>query len=550
MTSKVVLSAAIAFLWMACNDSSDPSGPGTDYAKSFGNRKEIRLNIASAVDGALYSVYYQYPYEEESLVKQPALMAKTPVNTVLDVPNDVEKLYIIGDGTLYETPVEDVTLTPTPGVKSSDTNPLDAAVLTAINSSYFPEATNNVRGEDLFKCTDLVISETGSTGQFEEADVWMTFIGDGGSRNGGLYGKLWFYTYDSGRQATLTKENCTFYGVVNGEIAEIPYADIERKTHAVFNTAEELTGAASSYKRYKLGRFPKGLNVGFVYSGNSRIQFTTPGLNEKVGRFTLKYLDGKGSFEIADRYVANGFVRHIRVGGFEGNVLGMENRSVTESKYDGDYNDMLCLLESNPLALNPSEPIDPPVIDEYRTSAGIYLFEDNYPHPGDLDFNDVVVEYKIIDYFKTSNKAKQVIAKLLAKGASFNNEFGYQAGGAYSPFIRDINGYANVRAGQAYQEQGPAVTYTLYGDIRPYLYNGRYYIFDTNYNTGSYPYVLEIPLSDPDDSDWKFAWCQEGRSIDDCYYFSKNAQGGSRAKNWYKTVKDASKVYTGHLPEK
>ena len=549
MTTKHFLFALLGLSFLACNDHSDEKGGQNDYARSFSNRTEIQVNIASACEGAVYSVYYQYPYDEESLVKQPVLIARTPVGTRLEVPNDVKKLYIVGNGELIETPVEDILIgSADRATKAADTRPVNEEVLTAINSSYFPEATNNVRGNDLFKCTDLVISETGSTGNFNEAEVWMTFIGDGGSRNGGLYGKIWFYTYETGKQHTLTRGDCTFYGVVNGEIAEIPYSDIENKTHHVFYTQEEMKGAVSSYKRYLLGKFAKGLNIGFVYSGNSRIQFTTPELNEKVNSHTLKYLDGKGSFTIENRYVANGFMRHIRVGDFEGNVLGMENRSVTEAKYDGDYNDILCLLESNPLALNPSEPIDPPVIDEYRSTAGIYLFEDNYPHTGDFDFNDVVVEYKIIDYFKTSNKAKQVIARLLAKGASRSNEFGFKAGNTYSPFLTDISGYENVRAGQPYKDLGQTVTYTLYGDIKPYLYNGTHYIFDTNYNTGLYPYVLEIPVSDPADSQWQFAWCQEMKSIDDCYYFLKSATGGSRAKDWYKTPKDPSKVYVRPAP--
>ena len=58
------------------------------------------------------------------------------------------------------------------------------------------------------------------------------------------------------------------------------------------------------------------------------------------------------------------------------------------------------------------------MIDEYKTTTGLYLFEDNYPTQVDFDFNDAVIEYKIIDYYKTSNKAKQVIAKLLDRSGN------------------------------------------------------------------------------------------------------------------------------------
>ena len=41
-------------------------------------------------------------------------------------------------------------------------------------------------------------------------------------------------------------------------------------------------------------------------------------------------------------------------GDFQGNILGMENRVVTEgAKYDGDYNDILCMIESNPKTIAP-----------------------------------------------------------------------------------------------------------------------------------------------------------------------------------------------------
>lgn len=532
------------FILGACVDNKNLYNDGNllEYVNSFSNRTEIKVNITSPQEEVVYSVYYQYPYEEGSLIKQPVLMGKTPIHTLLQVPKDVEKLYILGNGKIYESPVKDVLIQASS--RSSASPGIAEDVLAAINSSYFPEATNNVRGENLFKCTDLVIAETGSTGDFKEADVWMTFIGDGGSRQGGLYGKIWFYTYNSDKQNSLEKEDCSFYGLVNGQIQAIPYADIEKKKHYVFYTQEELSsGGISSYKKYKLGTFEKGMSIGFVYYGNSKIQFTTPRLNEKVNNFTLKYLGGKGEFKIENHYTASGFIRHIQVGNFEGNILGMENRSVTEAKYDGDYNDMLCLLESNPIAINPSEPIDPPVIDEYKTTTGIYLFEDNYPAQGDFDFNDVVIEYKIIDYYKTSNKAKQVIAKLLAKGAFYDNEFGFKVGNSYSPFLTGLKGYENVRAEQPYTDLGQSASYTLYGEVKPYLYNGTNYIFDTNYNTGAYPYVLEIPISDPEDTNWKFLWCSEGNNLDACYYFTQSANGGSRTGDWYKTPKDVTQVF-------
>lgn len=541
----IILTGIVFLMTVSCNDRKQlyRGVDEEEYIKSFSNRTGIEVNITSAVDSTLYAVYYQYPYDGESLAKQPVMVGKTPVKTSLQVPNDVEKLYIIGNGQMYESGVKDITIREGQISKSAGVGNISDKVLSAINTKYFPEATNNVKGEDLYKCTDLVIAETSATGNFNEADVWITFIGDGGSRGGGLYGKLWFYTYETGNQKALTLEQCTFYGVVNGEIRQVPYSDIQAYRNWVFYTQDEIKSGVSSYKKFKLGTFGKGLSIGFVYYGNSQIRFTTPHLNPYVN-FNLKYLDKSGSFRI-NGDVANGFVRHINEDGFEGNILGMENRSVIEAKYDGDYNDMLCLLESNPLAIVPGEPIDPPVVNEFKTTEGIYLFEDNYPNKGDFDFNDAVVEYKIIDYYKTSNGAKQVIVKLLAKGAYYNNQFGFKVDNEYTPFIRDMKGYVNVREGEEIKEAGEPVSYTLYSKqaIRPYLFNGSDYILDSNYNTGEYPYVLEIPISDPDDVSWKFRWCLEGKNVDAAYYFNQSAEGGKRAGDWYKKCKDESCVF-------
>ena len=84
---------------------------------------------------------------------------------------------------------------------------------------------------------------------------------------------------------------------------------------------------------------------------------------------------------------------------------------------------------------------------------------------------------------------------------------------------------------------------TLYCDVVPCLKNeSEYYIYPSSFNTAEYPSVLDIPLSDPDDASWKFEWPQEMQSIDDCYFFLRNAKGGPRAADWYKTPKNADLV--------
>ena len=531
------------------------------YARGFDNRTTVAVNIASEVAGEYYAVYFGNPYDGESLVKQPALTGFTPVSTTLDVPKDVERLYVVAQGEMKSYEVGNLSISaaarPGPQTRAADVNPVSARVMTAVNSIYFPEKTNNVRGDDLFKCTDLVIDRTPSSGDFDEAEIWLTFLGDGGCRQSQLFGKLWFYTYPSSKQDGLTLGDCTFYGVKDGEVVAIPYSEVRAQRSWVFYTREEFSSNIASYKRYKLGVFPKGLNLGFVYIGNSTVsnggfRFTTPWLNERVQDYTLTYQDDKKTFRIVDRHLANGYICHVTEGDFQGNILGMENRVVTESaKYDGDYNDILCMIESNPRTIAPGEEVeignsgnkDPEEI-ACKTSVGLYLFEDNYPYRGDFDFNDAVVQYEIRDYYQSKNRAKQITVQLMATGSHMSNSFGFRDSKGFQPFLSGLKGYRNVYAAQAFEPVGEPVVQTLYGDVVPWLKNeSEYYIYPSSFNTAEYPSVLDIPVSDPDDASWKFEWPQEMQSIDDCYWFLKSASGGSRENDWYRRPKDAALLF-------
>ena len=531
------------------------------YARGFDNRTTVAVNIASEVAGEYYAVYFGNPYDGESLVKQPALTGFTPVSITLDVPKDVERLYVVAQGEMKSYEVGNLSISaaarPGPQSRAADVNPVSARVMTAVNSIYFPAKTNTVRGDDLFKCTDLVIDRTPSSGDFDEAEIWLTFLCDGGCRQSQLFGKLWFYTYPSSKQDGLTLGDCTFYGVKDGEVVAIPYSEVRAQRSWVFYTREEFSSNIASYKRYKLGVFPKGLNLGFVYIGNSTVsnggfRFTTLRLNERVQDYTLTYQDDKKTFRIVDRHLANGYICHVTEGDFQGNILGMENRVVTESaKYDGDYNDILCMIESNPRTIAPGEEVeignsgnkDPEEI-ACKTSVGLYLFEDNYPYRGDFDFNDAVVQYEIRDYYQSKNRAKQITVQLMATGSHMSNSFGFRDSKGFQPFLSGLKGYRNVYAAQAFEPVGEPVVQTLYGDVVPWLKNeSEYYIYPSSFNTAEYPSVLDIPLSDPDDASWKFEWPQEMQSIDDCYWFLKSASGGSREKDGYKRPKDATLLF-------
>lgn len=561
MNYRLIIALA-ALAAVSCIDKEVDNTKFTEkYTGQFDNRTTVAVNIDSAVPGEYYALYFENPYDGESLVRQPAMTGFTPISTTLDVPKDVERIYVVAQGEMKSYEVKNLTLAASsaarPQSRAADVNPVTAEVMTAVNSIYFPEKTNNVRGDNLFKCTDLVIDRTPASGDFDEAEVWLTFLGDGGCRQSQLFGKLWFYTYPAEKLPSLTRADCTFYGVKNGEVVEIPYSEIQSQRSWVFYTKEEFASNIASYKRYKLGAFSKGVNIGFVYIGNSTVsnggfRFTTPRLNERVQDYTLTYQDDKKTFRIRDKYLANGYICHVTTAGFQGNILGMENRVVTEgTKYDGDYNDILCLIESNPKEIAPGEEVeignsgdkDPEDI-ACKTTMGLYLFEDNYPYRGDFDFNDAVIQYEIKDYYQSKNRAKQVTVQLMATGAHMSNTFGFRDSKGFQPFMSDLKGYQNVYATQTFEPLGEPIVQTLYGDIAPCLQNeSDVYIYLSSFNTTEYPCVLDIPLTDPDDASWKFLWPLELHNIDDCYYFLKSATGGAREKDWYKHPKDAAQLF-------
>lgn len=535
-------------------DNPSQEEENEDYVSQFENFDGIQINITSQYEGTVYSIYYEYPYEEGALAKTPYLIGKTPIQMKLEVPKHVKTLYIVGNGKVLESDVKDITIEDnTTSLRA--TSVINGSVLHAINNKYFPEAKYNVKGEDIYRCSDLVIAENDFTQKFNEAEIWLTYISDGGmsGKNNNMYGKLWFYTYPSNRMDNLTLDECTFYGKKNGTVQAIQWNDIKNGNNYVFWSKEEQAKVNNgNYNKVSLGKFAKGLNVGFVYCGTDRPQFSTPALNgpdsDKVpggNGADHNYLNCKLEYGFTiSKNVANGFIHHIQEDGFEGNILGMENRCPNYRAYDGDYNDMLCLIESNPVAIEPANPITPPVIEAQTNKKGFLLFEDNYPNQGDFDFNDVVVFYSITTY--TEKNAADVYAQVLAKGCSFKNEFGFKDASGLTTYFSDIHGYMNVK-GKTNEIPADGITKTLTYSatqlIQPYINNGKGPISKNIKNTDLYPYVLDIPYSESQ----PFRWCLENKSISEAYHFEQSYR--KEHTDWYMTPKDESCVIQFTSPD-
>ncbi|MDD2961945.1 MAG: LruC domain-containing protein [Muribaculaceae bacterium] len=546
---KIVILGIISFLLASCVEKS-PTGynesyGNEDYINSFKNTNEITFKVESETPGKVYSVFYKYPYSEGDLVETPFLTAKTPISVKLIIPKDVTTLYVLSDGEITEHKVASGDFILTANRSSHDFNDL-ATIAAYVNSTVFPEQSNNIKGEDLYKCTDLVISESEASGYFEEAEAWITYLSDGGFSNSNQHGKLWFYTYDSAKRENLTVDDCTFYGLdADGNKEQISYSDINSSNSKyVFYSSEENKNVKNGvYTKKYLGKFHKGLNIGFVFkSENERAQFTTPSLNLSEGNYKyigtkFNYKNNQGSFTPI-KSVSNGFIYHLITDDFQVNVLGMENRSTNHKSYDGDYNDMLCIIESNPIYIKPVEEIFPPKLEEYSVEKGLYLFEDNYPSQGDFDFNDLVVAYDITSFINgSSEKGVRVKTTLLAYGSAFDNEFGFKYGEEYFPIFKNIKGHANVndKNFDANYEKTVETDFPANAIIKPYLNNGVHYITSSDKNTEDYPYVLVIPSANNASS--TFRWCLENKNISDAYNFAS-----PRTNDWYLTPKDESLV--------
>lgn len=107
--------------------------------------------------------------------------------------------------------------------------------------------------------------------------------------------------------------------------------------------------------------------------------------------------------------------------------------SFEDWKEDQDYNDIQFNVWSNPI-----EAITRPDLPNVKPGGGdkgyskdykgIVAFEDNWPHKGDYDLNDVIVKYSSRLNFNNKNEvlSTEDTYELLWSGASFKNGFAYQ----------------------------------------------------------------------------------------------------------------------------
>ncbi|MEI6140171.1 MAG: LruC domain-containing protein [Mariniphaga sp.] len=269
---------------------------------------------------------------------------------------------------------------------------------------------------------------TGNDGDIKisaNADVWITFIGEGA----GYLNAVGYYTYDI-NNPPKTRADITKYYII------FPNSSLSGSG-----------GGLVSGNKVKLGSFVAGKAIGWfiVSSGwtngsttvnGQTLYFSDPSLNSEVNVAKRQH-----TVLLKDN------VRKLFVLGFED--MNRENGS------DDDFNDVLFYVTSNP-----STAIDGTVVpvmdtqadddkdgvintlDEFPSDAtraftsyypgksqyNTLLVEDLWPSLGDFDFNDMVVDCNYENVTNAQNNVVETYIKLKVRaiGASFKNGFGIQ----------------------------------------------------------------------------------------------------------------------------
>lgn len=515
--ASLLLLALILFTACQEKDLYEPTEPKEQKDFNLFDEITVSSNLPTSTACLLFT---SFPYNEDGdLVEEPVMVAYAPFNKEIRIPKAVSKLYTYVNGVVTEHGRGDINLTSgavtrtanfTPAENGTTKNPGDSewtqlseAFITKIYS-YYPEGQKNATGDELTICTDLYapegvkgtyINDKGET--IEESwgptKVWITYIGAGGTT---FKGDLWYYTYE----------------VDENKVPITPLSEIKQNKVQIFNRAHDtnVQPADGTGKRVYLGEFAPGTRIGFSYYGNSNEKYSTPYYNKQNGKIENTC----------------GIIRTWEYEGREFATIGMENKLTTEGS-DLDFNDMVCLIEANPICVE--NKLDPPTpTPESIKWQGYWLFEDNYPAQGDYDFNDLVVKYAITEM---TNEAI-IDLMFVARGALFNNSFGVNG----TIYMRNLKGYENVRLNEPEVEpvvQQIRLPISSSKKYIPMLNNGEvsfdlntFYELDTDF-----PCVLDIPVV----ANQPFQWCIESTRIDDAYPRYNNWVG-SKCKDdtdWY-----------------
>lgn len=296
---------------------------------------------------------------------------------------------------------------------------IDPAFLDDINNS-FPEATS-------INPDYLLLSNEHDFKLTEACDVWVVFVNEGA----GYKNTLGYYAYDLSNPPTSPAQ-------IDSGMIIFPNV-----------SAVGSGGGLNTGNKVYLGQFPGGTGIGFFLKSNAY------GNNGQVGNgyytyYTNPQFNPETNLNKKKHSVV--LVDHAR----DLFLMGFEDLHRQLQSSDEDFNDALFLVKANPIENVETDGFPEPDytgddtdgdgvpdnLDDYPTDParafnnyypaegenGTLAFEDQWPHKGDYDFNDVVVDYNVNQVTNADNKVVEVKPNYIvrASGANFHNGFGFQ----------------------------------------------------------------------------------------------------------------------------
>ncbi|NDW11539.1 LruC domain-containing protein [Bacteroides sp. 214] len=534
---KVVFFLAVILVAASCSEKDlyDDPYKGIDKKELDFSLTE-KVTISSNLPAGTACYIYTSDPSGEGNSGNPIMVAYAPFSLDITVPKALKQLYsyVNGDITLHEkgnivlkgrNAVGSLTRAEGPEIPGATQVELSDALITAINK-FYPESVVNVWNDDIKMSSDLfaaegtkdiISNEDGSTTiiEYTDSNVWLTYVTNGGSN---FSGTLWYYTYRVNK-------------------AGVPDKTLDEINNNLTLVFSDVAPPTNTGNRVYLGSFKPGTRIGFKYLGNAAHEgqpypkFSTPYYNKLAyeGRYSAGNINQtyNGSpisglrYNYRDNEYTCGVIRTWEFEGTTYATLGMENRLPSESSWDGDFNDMICLIEADPICTENFIPAPNPT-PVTTVQEGLWIFEDNYPNEGDYDFNDLVVKYKITETQVDETWLPSAVRlEIKAKGAAFSNSFGING----KTLLTDLNGYMNVYADDDAVE--PIVRQFAVDKADKYipmLCNGNHTFTSETYweKNELFPCALAIPITD----NFNFKWCLENKRIDAAY---------PRYKDWVKS---------------
>ena len=338
-------------------------------------------------------------------------------------------------------------------------------------NSWYPEK-QNVKDADFSKNSDLEVVHNNG------AEVWVTYIGDGGfyAMNRTVYNSLLYYNYKdddlkkmsalksdetinpSNLHMTMLLPNTNQMQCPIGLKVQLLYWDEERQAYSKI--------------------FPKGTRIGFAVAregyrknGAAVTSSSAYGFNYMRGNsyYPQKNGDVKGNYYSTPQLNQEGKSQAVTrwVEGYECCVTGIDIRPIGDIKSDYDFNDVLFKISSSPVpdAIQPGEIIDPvEVVVASESIYGTLAFEDKWPEEGDYDMNDFVVNYT----YTLGKNEKNLITEIklqfdpIAKGAASYTKMGF---GIELPVaVSNVN--TEKLSGATLEAGNENVTFIIWNDVK------------------------------------------------------------------------------------